>query len=376
MAAPSRSPSADLTPQRRPGLYCGVTLLTLLIGCTSVIPVQPEAVFSARILDAGLASSDPWAGAHLMLAFPAAQRLSSLRSRWVDLIQDDRARIPLHGDDGHRGEQHPHLMLRTAAWVLPSTHTPHLKDRIERALARKGTPTSWQQINDLAWLIEAAAVLKLAATTPTVDGDLASLARILVAAVEESDQVVKRCLEQGDQRPDGMQGPAIAGTWAYTCGGMHLLSALAESVDAGYLQEADQDRVIRSLLLMTRRLSWELQFRLDEEQRALAAGISPRRAARHAVLAGMKLAGHGLDLLGRCRALDLLTKRQVAEAADSCLVAASQVKKRLVEEVDPSGILLSGDTQESDTETWERAFGDGCHLLRGLVVWHSNSLRE
>jgi hypothetical protein len=90
----------------------------------------------------------------------------------------------------------------------------------------------------------------------------------------------------------------------------------------------------------------------------------------------MKLAGHGLDLLGRCRALDLLTKKQVAEAADSCLAAASQVKKRMVEEVDPSGILLSGDTQESDTETWERAFGDGCHLLRGLVVWHSNSLRE
>lgn len=376
MAAPHRSPPAGLALRPSPRLFCCVALLLWMMGCTPMIPVQPEAVFSARILDAGLDSSDPWAAAHLMLAFPGADRLVSLRSRWIGLIQDDAARIPLHGDDGNRGEQHPHLMLRTAAWVLPSTHTPHLQDRIERALARTRRPANWQQINDLAWLIEAAAVLKLAATTPTVDGDLASLARILVAAIEESDQIVQRCLEAGDQRPDGMQGPAIAGTWAYTCGGMHILSALAESVEAGYLQEADRDRVIGSLLLLTRRLPWELQFRLDEEQRALAVGASPRRAARHAVLARMKLAGHGLDLLGRCRALDLLSKKQVAEAAESCLAAARQVKIRMVEEVDPSGILLSGETQESDSGTWERAFGDGCHLLRGLVVWHSNSLRE
>lgn len=311
-----------------------------------------------------------------MLAFPEADRLSAVRARWIALIEDSTAPIPLHGGDGHRGEQHPHLLLRTAAWVLPSTHTPHLRQRIERALATTTTPTHWQQINDLAWLIEAAALLKVPASTATAEADLGSIARLLLTAVEQSDRLVRRCLDgEGAVRPDGSLGPDQSGTWAYTCGGMHLLSALVESFDAGYLTAADRPRLIRCLLLTTRRIPWELQFRLDEEQRALAAGISPRRAARHSVLARMKLAGHGLDLLGRCRAIDLLSAVQVEGAVSSSLAAASQIKTRMVDEVDPSGVLLSAQTEASDSETWERTFGDGCHLLRGLMIWQTHSSR-
>jgi hypothetical protein len=309
-----------------------------------------------------------------MLAFPEANRLAAVRARWIGQIEDEKVQIPLHGADGHRGEQHPHLLLRTAAWVLPSTHTPHLKQRIERALAATSIPTHWKQINDLAWLVEAAAVLKLPATTATADADLATLARTLLDAVEQSDRVVHRFLEEGG-RPDGSLGPEQSGTWAYTCGGLHLFSALVESVGAGYLTAADRLRLIDGLLLTTRRVSWELQFRLDEEQRALAAGVSPRRAARHALLARMKLAGHGLDLFGRCRALGLLSAQQVEIAVEQSLEAASQIQTRLLEVVDPQGKLLSAQTEAQDRETWERTFGDGCHLLRGLMIWQSNSAR-
>ncbi len=349
-------------------------IFSLLIGCTPAIPIDPAATFSSRILDAGLASTDPWAGAHLMLAFPEANRLAAVRARWIGQIEDEEVQIPLHGADGHRGEQHPHLLLRTAAWVLPSTHTPHLKQRIERALAATSMPTHWKQINDLAWLVEAAAVLKLPAMTATADADLATLARTLLSAVEQSDRVVHRCLEEGG-RPDGSLGPEQSGTWAYTCGGLHLFSALVESFGAGYLTAADRVRLIDRLLLTTRRISWELQFRLDEEQRALAAGVSPRRAARHALLARMKLAGHGLDLFGRSRALGLLTAQQVEIAVEQSLEAASQIQTRLLEVVDPQGILLSAQTETEDRETWERTFGDGCHLLRGLMIWQANSAR-
>ena len=349
-------------------------IFSLVIGCTPSIPLDPAATFSSRILDAGLASTDPWAGAHLMLAFPEANRLAAVRARWIGQIEDEKVQIPLHGADGHRGEQHPHLLLRTAAWVLPSTHTPHLKQRIERALAATSIPTHWKQINDLAWLVEAAAVLKLPATTATADADLATLARTLLDAVEQSDRVVHRCLEEGG-RPDGSLGPEQSGTWAYTCGGLHLFSALVESVGAGYLTAADRLRLIDGLLLTTRRVSWELQFRLDEEQRALAAGVSPRRAARHALLARMKLAGQGLDLFGRCRALGLLSAQQVEIAVEQSLEAASQIQTRLLEVVDPQGKLLSAQTEAQDRETWERTFGDGCHLLRGLMIWQSNSAR-
>jgi hypothetical protein len=346
----------------------------VVLGCISEIPVDPQAAFSTRILEAGLSSEDPWAGAHLLLAFAASDPLVEVRQRWRSLIEDPTLSIPLHGEADERGEQHPHLLLRTAAWVLPSTHAA-LAIRIEKALATTRSPTHWKEINDLAWLIEAAAVLKLDATTATADADLAGLARTLLAALESSDRIVQSCLDEGRVRPDGAADPSVSGTWAYTCGGFHLLSALVESVEAGYLGASDGQRVIDRVLLLTQRIPWELQFRRAEEERAVAAGISARRAARHSVLARMKLVGHGLDVLGRCRIVGLLTPEQSQEVAATCLVAANQIMTRLVEDVDPTGLLLSRQTAITDPLVWERAFGDGCHLIRGLAVWHSSETK-
>ncbi len=347
--------------------------LLVFLGCDGLTPsISPQATFTSRLLLAGLASDDPWAEAHLLLAFPEDSRLNEVRARWSVRIEDLDSSIPLHGEHGERGEQHPHLMLRTAAWVLPSSHS-RLVERVQRALASTRSPSHWQQINDLAWLVEAAAVLKLPATTATADADLQTLAGTLLDALERSDQLVQRCLDDGVERPDGSADPSQSGTWAYTCGGFHLLSALVESVEAGYLIGPNRQRVVDRLRLLARRIPWELQFRVAEEQRAVSAGVSPRRAARHAVLARMKLAGHGLDVLGRSRMVGVLTREQAAEAAQSCLNASKQLIARFLEEVDPHGQLLSQQTEAIDPLTWERAFGDGCHLLRGLAVWYSIS---
>lgn len=337
------------------------------------MPPTTLETFSSRIFEAGRNAADPWAGAHLLLAFPQDPRLETVRQKWIGLIEDEQGQIPLHGDEGHRGEQHPHLLLRTAAWVLPGTHDPHLKNRVKKALSVATLPQNWKQVNDLAWLVEAAAVLDFDATTPTAEGDLARLAVSLLVAIEESDQIVQRCLDEGLDRPDGAADPSRAGTWAYTCGGFHLLSALVESGLAGYFDDDEQQRLVDRLVLMTRRIPWELQFRLAEEQRAQAAGVSPRRAARHSVLARMKLAGHGLDVLGRARVAGLLSTAQAKNAATSCLTAAELIQVRFLDEVDPQGVLLSAQTEAIDSLTWERAFGDGCHLLRGLTVWYSVS---
>ncbi|MBT6784461.1 MAG: hypothetical protein HOA95_06575, partial [Planctomycetes bacterium] len=78
---------------------------------------------------------------------------------------------------------------------------------------------------------------------------------------------------------------------------------------------------------------------------------------------------------GRCRALGLLSAQQVEIAVEQSLEAASQIQTRLLEVVDPQGKLLSAQTEAQDRETWERTFGDGCHLLRGLMIWQSNSAR-
>ena len=347
--------------------------LVLLVGCQASSPApSTEELYGSRLLLEGLARDDAWAQAHLMLAFATDSRLKEVREGWSRQIEDPDQTIHLHGDDGVRGEQHPHLMLRTVAWGLPSARSSTVT-RAETALGRTASPSHWKEVNDLAWLVEAAAVLQLDAKTPTADGDVATLAATLLDAIEQSDQIVQACLDEGVDRPDGASDPSRSGTWAYTCGGLHLLSALVESVEAGYLVAADRQRVVDRLLLLVRRIPWELQFRLEEEQRAVTAGISARRAARYAVLARMKLAGHGLDLLGRCRATGLLSAEQASEAADSCLQAAQQVMKRYLEEVDPEGILLSPRTEKIDPLTWERAFGDGCHLLRGLAVWYSVS---
>ena len=347
--------------------------LLVFLGCDRPTPsIPPQQVFASKLLRAGIASDDPWAQAHLLLAFSADSQLDEARDRWSTWIKDLDSSIPLHGEDGERGEQHPHLMLRTAAWVLPSTH-PRLVERVQSALASIRSPSHWKQINDLAWLVEAAAVLKLPATTATADADLQGLAATLLDALETSDQLVQRCVDDGVERPDGSADPSQSGTWAYTCGGFHLLSALVESVEAGYLVGADRQRVVDRLLLLARRIPWELQFRVAQEQRAVSVGISPRRAARHAVLARMKLAGHGLDVLGRSRAVGVLTLEQAAKAAQSCRNASKQIFARFLMEVDPQGLLLSPQTEAVDPQTWERAFGDGCHLLRGLAVWYSVS---
>ena len=74
---------------------------------------------------------------------------------------------------------------------------PKWRQGIGRARAAAHRPPSWKQMNGLAWLVEAAAVLELPATTATADADLATLARTLLDAVEQSDRVVHRCLEEG-----------------------------------------------------------------------------------------------------------------------------------------------------------------------------------
>ncbi len=353
-------------------LWGASVLVSLLIGCTPVAePPQPQSLpeqFSARILEAGVESEDPWSRAHLLLAFDGRSEVKEMQRAWVDWVSDPLTTIPLKGNDGHRGEQHPHLVLRTAAWLLDDDRHPMLRSRIEQALATTATPSNWKQINDLAWLLESAAVIGVPANHPSADSDVATLALRLLEALEESDTRVLQCLEEGSDRPDGSSGPAGSGTWAYTCGGFHIVSALVEAVEAGYL-EPQRQRVVERLLLLCRRISWELQFRLAEEERALATGISPRRAARHSVLARMKLAGHGLDVLARARMVRLLDAEQAQLAAADCLEAATSVVQRFVEEVDPQRVILTAATERLDPHTWERTFGDGCHLLRGLELW-------
>jgi len=347
-----------------------------VISCTPAVeppePLPPLERFSARILEAGLTSDDPWSRAHLLLAFAGRSEVKAVQGAWVESISDPQTTIPLTGDDGHRGEQHPHLVLRTAASILEEDRHPMLRERIEQAVAATATPSSWKQVNDLAWLLESAAVLAVPANHASADSDVSTLALRLLVALEESDARVLQCLEEGSDRPDGGSGPATSGTWAYTCGGFHIVSALVEAVEAGYL-DAHRQRVVERLLLLCRRISWELQFRLVEEERALATGVSPRRAARHSVLARMKLAGHGLDVLARARMVGLLDAAQAQRAAADCLEAATSVVERFVDEVDPQRVILTADTERLDPHTWERTFGDGCHLLRGLELWSALS---
>ena len=112
--------------------------LLCLVACTSADPVpSPVAVENwkeqtpAQLIRSGIEAGDPWALAHLHLALPQSAELSDQRQQLHELMTNPNSVIEIHGADGHRGEQHPHLLLRTAVVLSGPTPDPKLVARVK-----------------------------------------------------------------------------------------------------------------------------------------------------------------------------------------------------------------------------------------------------
>ncbi|MAJ28724.1 hypothetical protein CBD41_04840 [bacterium TMED181] len=366
----------------------------LLLGVCGLSSCQPESSVKVPqtwqqrlpglLVESGLEAGDPWAMAHLHLAFPENESLESQRVQLKELLIDSQSVIPIHGHDGERGEQHPHLLLRTAVVLSGPEISASLIERVRSDLQKTKSPESWKEVNDLAWLLDAVARSSLNRESEAKGIPLAELISRVFAELEAADRSITAIVEQDPagevRRPSGLAGPTEAGIWAYTCSGAHLLGALVECDLAGLLTPAEEVRLMGLLQQFELRLVWEINYRKAELKRAIAGGVSPRRAVREYGLALTKLLGHGLEIMTRATLLE--ARSGSSEAVESFSAVADFLVEEIQDlfssrdvlqsgEVFDPGAVLRSQAVSIESPVWERSFGDLCHLFRGLRLHKS-----
>ncbi len=338
---------------------------------------------------------DPWLIAHLLLAIPDGgdDGGRELREVWRANLFDtwllDRSvspSFPLHLPDG-RGEQHPDLVLKVLAEITiesPESPTPPELALLARsALARFEPPTEFRGWNDVAWLLQGLSslagrsefsiskesILGAESGEPT-GGERWTLERLAVetlSVVEAFDRVVEDALAAEGEfvRPSAEQGPAVAGIYATTCGGQHLLQAVVTALGTGVLPPVESARVGARVDVLIARLEAEEAFRVREEQRALAAGISKTVVARHVVDSKLKLHGHALETLSLADAALPSRRTEIRAALRREIERVEHLLDLRLTTIDPAGTIVPRWRTE-DPSRWELWFGDGAHALHGL----------
>lgn len=368
------------------GLLAFATLaaaLMILIPRTGPRPLGPfavEEIALARLhssVDAPGTEADPWLLAHALLTLgpddlaKRQQWLDQLESRWLVRDSDGRRSFPLHRSIG-RGEQHPHVVLRV---LVEDGATGFASALAADAAMGFTSPKTFEEWNDVAWFLHGMAILAsdpaspYRADTPLGESGttLGELALATLSRVEAADLVVENALAATGpfERPSGAEDPYLAGVYAYTCGGQHLLQAVVAAAVGRLIPEADRPRIARRIEVLIARLDAEEDFRRREEERALAAGISVPRAARERVRSTLKLHGHALETLALAHEA-LPNARPVIERALATEVDRVRELLRLrVEVLDPEGTIAPRWRSE-DPLAWELWFGDGAHALHGL----------
>lgn len=339
--------------------------------------VDPE--YSLHLLDAVVHSQvargdSPWGIAHALLAFGPELKLDEEKALDVlkrEYLLSDPARFPLHGKEpGSLGEVHPHLVLKTLAEL--DVESPVCLDLVTAAVQGFTWPTSYEEWNDSAWLLEACVRLTLPKDELIAGRRLDAFAAAAFEELWQADELVRQLLDEhgveGFRRPSATGGPDECGVWAYTCGGQHLLQGLVLAYRGGYLsKQTHEERMKETLETFLRRIDGESAFRAAEKKRALDAGKAPLTVECRTALPLLKLYGHALETLHRARGTGLLPEADLQSKADDLVGKL----RRLVEGIDELGDLgeIIDRVHERDISQWYLWYGDGCHAVRGLKLW-------
>ena len=275
-----------------------------------------------------------------------------------------------HAHDGREiGEGHPHVVLKTLAELelFPELRTQLL----ESALTYWRPPRFTAEYNDSAWLVEACARLFASEQKQPSPAQKAWAVKLL-EQLENFDAPVEAALARIDagkkfQRPSGAAPIEVAGTWALTCGGQHLLQGLLVCAQHGWYPETYRQRLAQRVEVLIRRARAEYQFRELEYERAIAARVSKTRARRETSIAQLKLLGHALETLARARDASLLDAKRLEDEA-------RWIRQRLLRSIQLAAneldlLKLLPKLRKDVPLKWQRWFGDGCHALRGLQLW-------
>lgn len=337
--------------------------------------------FTQRIAREARENESPWAIAHALLAlgdtleWEGKRAVPRLRERWLRVKGDGEARRV-----GFRlvraetlGEQHPHLVLKNLA--ERGMGSDLVEELVGSAARDFRAPSTWQDWNDVAWLVEGLA-WRNAPPPPLGEQriDVRELAVGMLERLEAADERIEAELAKGPrrfERPSGEGDLEAAGTYAYTCGGLHVLQALLKSAERGWLDDRERERLAARVVTFARRLEAECAFRDREFQRAVAAGAEPTVARRMRSMFLLKLVGHGLEIAARTRSAGLeFGPREKRRVDDAFAEARQRVEDGLIEfctGFDPSDTLLPS-LRGRGHPFWELWFGDGCHALRGLEL--------
>lgn len=313
---------------------------------------------------------NPWVLAHTLLALGADAQVNgaSVRETLNGFVRTGPAgpHFDLMTPSG-LGEVHPHLVLK----VLAETHPddPLVAHLMQTAFVTFERPLRFEGWNDAAWLLEALGRRRVAANTPLgqhgerVDTVYAGA----VLQLQRAQTVVDDLLQQQPfRRPAGDNSPDVGGVWSYTCGGQHLLHAVlfAQGGCPG-LPPLTDGFPIKTFL---KRLEAEYQFRIAEREHAVAQGVNSNEALRRSSVALLKLLGHGLETLAYARDNGIGDAEQLQKTALQTRTRLLGVLEELASKIDLRKLFAAARNQASND--WLLWFGDGCHALHGLRLWH------
>ncbi|MCA8961958.1 MAG: hypothetical protein KDC38_15640, partial [Planctomycetes bacterium] len=334
--------------------------------------------FADRLRSEVSQRESPWSICHALLAFgpefsygePPRRAIETLVEAYVQR-DGSRVFVTRHRGAAGLGEQHPYLVLKTLAEVAPDDPiaAPVIAELLATSRHEVVLPTGFESTDDLPWVVTAYARLRIPPDEAIRKGGPTpiALAREILGAVEAGDRIVEKALaKEPFDRPPGSAPPAEAGTYAYTCGGQHMIQALLAVDLAGWWSESERARVEERLRVFRRRIESELEFRQREYELAVRSGKNELEARTLLAMFSVKLLGHGLEIIGSA------IRQGIAEEGAQGQVERLRSKllgifRSLDDDLDSERTLLPS-LRRRFPVLWELWFGDGCHALRGLSM--------
>lgn len=333
-------------------------------GTGPVSSAETVELLREMILQRGLASTDPWVQAHVVLALGAgvesggkpvldAMVAQSLRTEAVDL-----KKYPYFPTDV---ERHPFHFLQ----IMQATDVPYERafatplgrfTRREMVSGSEALLDPKEVTDELSWLVSV-----LTHEFPQ-DRDTFKSARGLEVRVTE---VVQRHLRETDTAyADTFASMAGATPYARgaihrsACNGTHMLYGLIDALRNGYS--------VGQLRAHTERLMRALLFRMRAEPKLIDASLraSHPMVRLNADAAKLTFLGHAVEDLGYAvlhgvLQLDAAQTQVVTQAREQL----ASIVSRLTTEHDLDAL------QAQEPRAYKLIIGDACHAYRGLRYW-------
>jgi hypothetical protein len=347
-------------------------------------PATPDEAAARATLGAVVAAwaidpAEPWALSHALLATgptlalaDGARATDALVNRWGGWTEAGVRFPKIVGTT--RVEPHTDLILKSLVGLGLPPSTPievggragTLADVYAGSVARVwvdggAASVAW---DDLPWTVQA-----LAAWTPphavwVADGHrtgIDALTHALAARLDKETAEIAAASASG--------GPLVKrgqGIFSYTCGGAHLLQAVAAAVAAGHGEPGDVEIVRRQVALHR----WRFGAELAVTDQALAAAPEYRLLL---TVQRLKFVGHWVETSHRLAAQGFLgaDARAEVDRAEAELVASVRM-------LQDTGVLERMPALRAEREqTWLDVLGDSAHAAYGLdlgsgaarVVW-------